>query len=261
MRRTSRRVCLEELNLSAPGVVRSVHAGYRRAGADVITTNTFGANDFRLAETGFAERMGEINRSGVRLARHEAGGRLVAGSIGPTGLRDLPGHPHLRAAFRMQAATLSSEGVDLFVCETFGDIEELCCAILGIRDVSDRPIVAHMTYGSDARTPLGLEPPEVVARFRELPVDAIGVNCAVGEGTTERVTALLRIHTSLPIVAQPIAGKPTVHEGQLRYPLDPGAFAALTTRLAATASHIGGCCGTTPRHIRAARIALGAESA
>jgi methionine synthase I (cobalamin-dependent) len=250
-----REACLEEMNLSNPELLSAIHAEYRAAGAHVLTTNTFGANRFRLESHGLQARMLPINVAATGLARAECGDGLVAGSVGPSGLRPLPDSEALQAAFREQAEVLDPE-VDLFVCETFGDLEELRAAVLGIAAVSSRPIVALMAYRIDGRTPLGLTPSEVVQGLQDLPVWAIGVNCAVGLDTAERVAHELVTISDRPIVVQPNAGEPVISEGSISYPVDPESFALLAGRLSGVAAGFGGCCGTTPAHIAAARKAF-----
>jgi methionine synthase I (cobalamin-dependent) len=252
------RAPVDLLSLERPDLVRSVHREYREAGAAVLTTNTFGANRFRMpGREALVER---IDRAAVRLAREEAGSCLVAGSIGPSGLhQDLPGDGELREAFREQARALESEGVDMFVCETFGDPRELRMAILGVRDVSSAPLIALMMFTADARTPSGHSPRQISVELEKLPIDAVGVNCGVGEDTVTRVVKELSRSTSLPIAALPNAGEPERNESDLRYPLGPEAFAALLVQLVPYASILGGCCGTTAAHLVAGRAALEAN--
>jgi methionine synthase I (cobalamin-dependent) len=173
---------------------------------------------------------------------------------------DLPSAPELRAAFRQQAAALSAGGVDLFLCETFGDIHELRAAILGIRDVSPLPILATMTYRSDGRTPLGLTPTAVVEALGDLDVAAVGANCCIGESSMEAVIEELSASTSLPLVARPNAGQPTKAGAVLKYPLSAVDFAELIARLSSRAWLMGGCCGTTPAHISVAYQLLSASA-
>lgn len=245
---------LESQSLTAPQRVAAVHAAYRRAGAEILTTNTFGANRYRLGAHGMAGRVRELNGAAARIARAAADGALVAGSVGPSGLQpDPPYSRDLRHAFGEQAAALDGSGIDLFWCETFGSLREIEAAIEGIRDVSPRPIVALMTYTAEGRTPLGETPGEVARSMAALPVAAIGVSCAIGESTVETVVRELRDSTGLPLVAQPNAGTPIEAGRGLRYPMDPAAFADLAQRVAPFVSLVAGCCGTTPAHIAAAR--------
>jgi methionine synthase I (cobalamin-dependent) len=252
--------CLEVLNLERPGLVKAIHHQYRAAGARLLLTNTFGANRCRLAAHGFQERVAEINEAGVLLARQEAHGALVAGSIGPTGLRDL-GPVDAQAIFREQAAAQDRGGVDFYVCETFGDIGELEAAVRGVAQTSRRPIVASMVYGFDGRTSRGLTPSQVVHALRDLPLSGIGVNCADSGKLVERVIAQLHHATDLPLFARPNAGQPRSCDGKLVYPLGPDAFAGLAARLSTHAAFVGGCCGTTPAYIAAARQRLYRDAA
>lgn len=246
--------CLEALNLTRPETVAAVHARYRGAGADILTTNTFGANRYRLASCGLAEQTELINLAGARIARETAPDRLIAGSIGPSGMCSrLPPIESLRAAYREQAEALATGGVDFFICETFGDVEEIRAAVLGIRDISDRPVVASMTFLAGNRTPLGLAPGEVAAALSKLPVDVLATNCCVGDGTAERVVEAFRTTSALPIAALPNAGNPVAIETGWRYPLTPEVFGERLRGLAAQCLIVGGCCGTTPAHIEAAR--------
>lgn len=255
----ARDACLEAQNLEHPALVRAIHRQYRAAGARLLFTNTFGANRCRLAAHAVEDRLDEINEVGVHLARCEAGGALVAGSIGPTGLRDLAS-VDAQAIFREQAAAQERGGVDIYVCETFGDIGELRAAVRGTSQSSRKPIIASMTFGSDGRTPRGLTPRQVVDGLRDLPLSGIGVNCADSGKVVERVVTELRRATDLPLFAKPNAGRPRSHSGKLIYPLAPDAFAQLVARLAAHAAFVGGCCGTTPAHIAAARRRLDGDA-
>jgi homocysteine S-methyltransferase len=250
--------CLEAANVERPALVESIHCAYRGAGAQMLTTNTFGANSFRLAWHSLSDRVDEFNRAAARLARDTAAGAQVAGSIGPSGLHGgLPPASELRAAFREQAAALSAGGVDLFLCETFGAVDELRAAVLGVREVSSLPILAMMTYRADGRTPLGLSPAAVVEALDDLDIAALGANCCIGDSTMEAVIAELSASTSLPLVARPNAGQPMKVDGILKYPLGTTEFAELLVRHSSRAWLVGGCCGTTPGHIRAAGDLLG----
>jgi methionine synthase I (cobalamin-dependent) len=254
-RGAGREACLEEICLSRPELVSAVHADYRAAGSHVLTTNTFGANRFRLATHGLQTRVPDINMAAAGVARANCGDGLVAGSVGPSGLRPLPDLEALQEALREQAKALDP-GVDLFVCETFCDLGEPRAAVRGIVAVSSRPIVASMTYRSDGRTPLGLTPTEVARELRDLPVWAIGVNCAVGPDTAGRVASELATACDRPVVVQPNAGQPVIADGSIGYPVSPEGFAQMAGRLSGVAAGFGGCCGTTPAHISAARQAF-----
>lgn len=245
--------CLEAANLEQPDVVVALHRAYRRAGAEIVTTNTFGANRARLHPWGRQHQAKELNRAAVRLAR-EAGPGLVAGSVGPSGVQNGSLSPAaLRHLFHEQAEGLAE--ADLLLCETFGDVAELRAAVQGLRETSDLPILASMTYTASGRTPLGLRPRQVVEALSDPPLSALGVNCAVGTGTVERVITELRQATDLPLLARPNAGEP--HHGV--YPLGEAEFVALAGRLAPLVTILGGCCGTTPRFIAALNAARRAD--
>jgi methionine synthase I (cobalamin-dependent) len=253
--------CLESQNVENPALVSAIHAEYVRAGAHILTANTFGANRFRLHRHGLDGQVAALNRAGVELARKTANGALVVGSVGPSGeQKPRPDPEALRDAFCQQAQALEESGVDLFSCETFGDVEEARAAVLGIRDVSEAPIFLQFTYKADGTTPLGLTPSEVIQATADLPIDAIGVNCAVGPETAEAVVKALAEATDLPLIAQPNAGQPVKGPNGWSYPLGPKEFAEMGRRLADHVTILGGCCGTTPEYIAALRAAL-AESA
>ena len=246
--------CLESENVDRPELVVSIHREYRAAGADVLTTNTIGANRFRLRRYGLQDWVDRLNQAAVRLARTAAPGAAIAGSIGPSGEQDsLPPDTELRAAFGEQAESLAHAGVDAYLCETFGDLQELRIAIQAIRAVSNRPILATMTYRGDRRTPLGLTPRQVADGLSDLALAGIGVNCCLGDTTVQAVIDALLQATALPLVARPNAGQPVTVGGALRYPLEADQFAEMALRLSRTVSIVGGCCGTTPDHIAAAR--------
>ncbi len=249
--------CFDEMNLSDPDLVSEVHRGYRKAGVDVLETNTFGANRYKLKKHGLHEKVAEINRAGARLAREAAGDAIyVAGSIGPLGLKIEPWGPtaltEAREAFREQATALMEEGVDLFSLETFSDTNEIHQAILAVRDLGDLPIVAHMTIQEDGNSLYGTAP-EVFARLLDdWGADAVGVNCSVGPHIM--LTAVERIArvTSRPVSVQPNAGVPRDVEGRNIYLCSPEYMGTYAKRYIQTGAKIvGGCCGTTPDHFKA----------
>jgi homocysteine S-methyltransferase len=265
------RACLDEVVLTHPDVVSTIHREYLEAGADAIETNTFGANRFRLGEFGLEQLAGQMNRRGAQLAREarDVAGReaLVAGSIGPLGaslrIQDRP-HPGLaRAAFREQVEGLLEGGVDVLVCETFGDIETLLAAIEEIQRACDLPVIAQMTFGEDLLLADGTTPAAAAAALTEAGVDAIGVNC--GAGPQACLEALVRTGPPSALVArslQPNAGLPQRVEGRLVYSAEPEYFGEMVARMiAAGATIVGGCCGTTPAHTAAMRIAIDALDA
>jgi homocysteine S-methyltransferase len=248
--------CFDELNLSNPELVRDVHRGYRKAGADVLETNTFGATSFKLKGHGFADKVREINRAGALLAREAAGEDVyVAGSIGPLGIKIEPWGPtsvdEAREAFREQAAALLEAGVDLFCVETFSDLNEVHQALLAVRDLCDLPIVAQMTLEEDGTSLYGTEPEVFTARLDAWGADVIGVNCSVGPHAM--MTALERMAkaTEKPLSAQPNAGTPRNVDGRNIYLCSPEYMGTYAKRYILTgAKVVGGCCGTTPDHIR-----------
>jgi homocysteine S-methyltransferase len=254
--------CFDELNISNPQLVREVHLDYVKAGADIIETNTFGGNRTRLMTHGLAERTREINVQGARLAREAAGSTLfVAGAIGPLGIRIEPwgktGIEEAREIFREQAQALLDGGVDVFILETFSDLNEVYAAIQGVRDVSDRPIIAQMSIEEDGNSLEGT-PPEVFAtRLADWGADVLGLNCSVGPQTMldsiERIAGV----TSKKLAVQPNAGRPRNIEGRNIYLCSPEYMASYAKKFVQYGVRIvGGCCGTTPQHIKAMRASL-----
>jgi methionine synthase I (cobalamin-dependent)/5,10-methylenetetrahydrofolate reductase len=256
--------CYDEMNLSQSDMILDLHHQYLQAGAEIIETNTFGGNSFRLERHGLADKVHEINVAGARLARTAAKSFdvWVAGAVGPLGIRIEPlgktSFEEARAAFREQIAALAEGGVDLIVLETFGYIEELHQAILAARDVAAKlPLVAQVTIDEDGNCLDGSTPETFTPRIEEWRVDVIGCNCSVGPvamlDAIERVRAL----TSLPLSAQPNAGVPRSVEGRNIYLCSPEYMASYARKfVTAGVRLIGGCCGTTPDHIRVMKSAL-----
>jgi homocysteine S-methyltransferase len=249
-------VCYDELSLRQPDLVRDIHREYVKAGAEVLETNTFGANPLKLAHYGLSGETEAINAAAAALARDAAGARaVVLGAIGPLGVRIEPygetGIEDARAAFARQAAGLLEGGVHGFILETFSDVSEVEAAVRAIRGLSDLPIVAQMTIGTDGRTHYGTEPSVFGPRLEAMGVDVVGVNCSVGPaGVLETVEKLARV-VSIPISAQPNAGLPREVEDRKIYMASPeymGTYAKWIVE--AGARFLGGCCGTTPDHIR-----------
>ena len=245
----------DELNLSRPDMVEKVHQDYLAVGAMVLTTNTFGANEVKLSRYGLADRLTAINEAGVAIARRVAGHRaLVAGSIGPTGLTpdiyDRKFMAHLRAAFEAQARVLISAGVDLLVLETFRFPAEMHEAIEAVRAISDIPIVATMTFDEEGHVADGLGPERVATLLSEWGADVIGANCGEGPSLTLDVVSRM-FGPGKPVIAQPNAGRPSRIEGRVLYMATPEYFGEYARRfLAAGVRILGGCCGTTPDHVR-----------
>src|SRR5277367_1447405 len=261
--------CYDELNVSQPDLIRSIHHDYLQAGAEIVETNTFGANSFRLARHSIAGRVRDINIAGAHIAREAAKSFdvWVAGSIGPLGVRIEPlgktSFEEARTAFREQIAALVEGGVDLLMLETFGYLEEIHQAILAARDVNPKiPVVAHVTIDEDGNCLDGSTPETFTPRLEEWGVDVIGCNCSVGPVAMLDAVERMRAATSLPIAAQPNAGMPRSVEGRNIYLCSPEYMASYTRKfVAAGVQLVGGCCGTTPEHIRAMKSSLRVQGA
>jgi methionine synthase / methylenetetrahydrofolate reductase(NADPH) len=250
--------CFDELNLSAPQLVKEIHQEYVRAGADVIESNTFGGNRVRLAAFGFAEKLKAINEAGVRLAREAAGEKaFVAGAIGPLGTQIEPLGPmsfaEARAIFREQAEALVNAGVDLLVLETFYELSELREAIYAAREAAgpEMVIIAQVTVNDDGTLRDGTSTETFTRSLHEWPVDVVGVNCSAGPKVIlETIEKMLPL-TTKPLSAMPNAGLPATVEGRNIYLCSPEYMAQYSRRyLQAGVRVIGGCCGTTPEHIK-----------
>ncbi len=253
----------EELNLTLPEVVASVHRAYRDAGADIIVTNTFGGNREKLSHYGLEGRLREINQAGVAIARKAAGeSAYVAASIGPTGkfvepVGDLS-FDAMAAIFREQAEALIDAGADLITLETFLDIKEIRAAVIAIREISPTiPIIAMLTFDDMGRSVLGTPPEAAAITLEAVGADIIGSNCGLGvDGIYEILQAMRRV-TGRPLISQANAGLPILKEGKTIFPGTPAEMTAYHDRLLELGVRIiGGCCGTTPEHIRAIRNAL-----
>ncbi len=256
--------CYDELNITKPALVRQVHTDYKNAGADVLETNTFGANAPKLKGHGLADKLYDINAEGARLARSVAGDDvLVAGSIGPLGIQIEPLGPisreETREHFVQQAKALIEGGVDLFILETFIYPEELQEAINAIRAICRLPVIAQMTIADDAASLTGAEPEILIAELAAMGADAIGVNCTVGPHVMLRWLEQTRELTSLPISLMPNAGKPRNIDGRNMYMTSPEYMGEFAKRfIQSGANIIGGCCGTGPEHIQSMRNAISA---
>jgi methionine synthase / methylenetetrahydrofolate reductase(NADPH) len=261
--------CYDELNRSQPDLIRDLHHEYMQAGAEIIETNTFGGNSFRLARHGMESRVREINLAGARIAKDAAKSFdvWVAGSVGPLGVRIEPlgktSFEEARAAFREQIAALVEGGVDLLMLETFGYVEELHQAILAAREVNPKiPVVAHVTIDEDGNCLDGSTPESFTPRIESWGADVIGCNCSVGPVAMLDVIERVRALTSLPLAAQPNAGMPRSVEGRNIYLCSPEYMASYARKfVAAGVRLVGGCCGTTPDHIRVMKSALRANEA
>ena len=250
--------CFDELNLSLPALVRDVHQEYLRAGAELIETNTFGANRKRLATFGFADKVRLINRAGVRIAREAARDQaFVAGAIGPLGVRLEPlGSTSLeeaRSIFREQIDALVEAGVDCLMLETFRDMNEIRAAVDAAREAAgpELVIVAHLSIEDDGRLQDGTSIEDFTRGLDAMPVDAIGLNCSSGPWALFQTFKMLAAFTDKPLSALPNAGLPAGVDGRNIYLCSPEYLAHYAARfLEAGARIVGGCCGTTPEHIR-----------
>ena len=252
-------VCYDELALKQPQLVREVHEEYVRAGAEILETNTFGANPIKLGAYGLANETERLNLAAAELARGAAGGRAsVVGAIGPLGVRLEPFGPtsrdEAREYFRRQVNGLLTGGVDGFVLETFSDLEEIHAALHAVRDACDLPVVTQMTVGTDGLTAYGTAPEQFARQLTEWGADVIGVNCSVGPaGVLEAVERMAKA-TDRPLSALPNAGLPRDVGDRKIYLASPEYMASYARRMVeAGARFIGGCCGTTPEHIRKMR--------
>ncbi|HEX8493426.1 MAG TPA: bifunctional homocysteine S-methyltransferase/methylenetetrahydrofolate reductase [Pyrinomonadaceae bacterium] len=256
----------DELNLTNPDLVREVHAEYVRAGADIIETNTFGATAHNLKQYGLEGSLRLINIAAARIAREAACERChVAGAVGPLGLRIEPYGPtsfeEAKDLFKEQIAALLDGGVDLFVLETFSDISEMRQAIRAVRELCDLPIVAQMTILPDGNTSFGTTPEVFTARLDEWGADVIGLNCGVGPAILLTAIEKMRTVTNKKLSVQPNAGLPRDVQGRQFYMCSPEYMAKFGKRLIqAGAKFIGGCCGTTPAHIKLISDAVRAVS-
>ena len=246
----------DEMNLSQPAAVREIHLAYAHAGAEILETNTFGANPVVLEKYGLREKLEAINRAGVELAREcSSEGGFVAGAIGPLGVYLEPlgkiGFAEARAAFREQAAALTAAGADLLMLETFGQLNELREAIHGAREAGSLPLVAQITIDDEGRALDGTPAAEAALRLEEWGADVIGINCSGGPvGILEALEQMARA-TSRPLIAQPNAGKPRNVDGRNLYMVSPEYLADYARLfIQAGAKIVGGCCGTTPEHVK-----------
>jgi methionine synthase / methylenetetrahydrofolate reductase(NADPH) len=267
--------CYDELNLSDPNLILSIHEEYLQAGAEVIETNTFGANRFRLARHGLAAKVIDINAAGVRLARQavehlrekQAGTAWVGGSVGPLGVRLEPlgktGLDEARAAFAEQIRALAESGVDLLTIETMPALDEAREALYAALETApELPVLVMVTVDDDSNCLDGSSPAQAAALLTEWGAGAIGVNCSTGPATVLTALEAMRSATTLPLAAMPNAGMPRAVEGRNIYLCSPEYMASFARKaIAAGAQFVGGCCGTTPNHTRAMRSAMRALDA
>jgi methionine synthase I (cobalamin-dependent)/5,10-methylenetetrahydrofolate reductase len=267
--------CYDELNLSDPALILSIHEEYLQSGAEILETNTFGANRFRLARHGLASRTAEINQAGVRLARQaaehlkdkQAGDAWVAGSVGPLGVHLEPlgktGLDEARAAFAEQIAALAEAGADMLMIETMPALNEAHQALLAAKETApDLPVFVMVTVDDDGNCLDGSTPAHAAPLLTEWGADVIGINCSTGPATVLTAIEAMRTVTDLPLVAMPNAGMPRAVEGRNIYLCSPEYMASFARKaIKAGAQYVGGCCGTTPNHIRAMKSAIRAIDA
>ncbi len=262
--------CYEKLNLTDPGLILAVHEEYLQAGAEIVESNTFGGNRFRLARHGLAGKVNELNAAGVRIARQaverlkekQAGEAWVAGAVGPLGVRLEPlgktGLEEARAAFAEQIRALTEAGVDLLSLETMPALNEAREALAAAREVApELPVLVMVTVDDDGNCLDGATPAHAAAQLTEWGSSAIGVNCSTGPTTVLTAIEAMRAATTLPLVAMPNAGLPRAVEGRNIYLCSPEYMASFARKaIQAGVQMVGGCCGTTPNHIRAMRAAM-----
>jgi homocysteine S-methyltransferase len=267
--------CYDELNLSDPAMILSIHEEYLQAGAEILETNTFGANRFRLERHGLAGKVREINAAGVRLAREavsnlkarQAGDAWVAGAVGPLGVRLEPlgktGLDEARAAFAEQIQALIDNGVDLLIVETMPALNEAREALAAAGEIAPGiPVVVMVTVDDESNCLDGSSPAQAAALLTEWGAGAIGVNCSTGPASVLTAIEAMRAATALPLAAMPNAGLPRAVEGRNIYLCSPEYMASFARKaIAAGVQLVGGCCGTTPNHIRAMRSAMRAIDA
>ena len=267
--------CYDELNLSDPALILSVHEEYLQAGAEILETNTFGANRFRLSRHGLAAKVAEINAAGVKLARQavehlkekQAGEAWVAGSVGPLGVRLEPLGPtslaEAREAFVEQIRALAAAGVDLLIIETMPALNEAREALEAAQEAApELPVLVMVTVDDESNCLDGSSPQQAAALLTEWGAGAIGVNCSTGPATVLTAIEAMRTATDLPLAAMPNAGMPRAVEGRNIYLCSPEYMASFARKaIRAGAQIVGGCCGTTPNHIRAMRSAVRAIEA
>ncbi|HEX7337916.1 MAG TPA: bifunctional homocysteine S-methyltransferase/methylenetetrahydrofolate reductase [Gemmatimonadales bacterium] len=249
-------VCYDELNLSQPALVQEVHESYVQAGAEILESNTFGANPVKLSSHGLDDQTETINQKAVEIARRAANGRaLVVGAIGPLGIRLEPWGPTAReeaiAFFSRQVRGLIEGAVDGFILETFGDLHEIEAALGAVKALSDLPVIAQMTVSHDGNTSYGTSVETIATRLTELGADVVGLNCSVGPAAMLDGIERMVERTDRPLSAQPNAGLPRAVDDRRIYLASPEYMGSYARRMIqAGARFVGGCCGTTPDHIR-----------
>jgi homocysteine S-methyltransferase len=249
-------VSYDGLNLIQPGLVQEVHEAYVQAGAEILETNTFGANPVKLSSHGLDDETEAINRTAVAIARRAANGRaVVVGAVGPLGIRLEPWGPTAREEaigfFSRQVRGLLEGEVDGFILETFSDLHEVEAALCAVKALSDLPVIAQMTVGHDGNTSYGTTVETIASKLTELGADVVGLNCSVGPAAMLDALERMVERTSRPLSAQPNAGLPRAVDDRRIYLASPEYMGSYARRMIqAGARFVGGCCGTTPDHIR-----------
>ncbi|HMM22592.1 MAG TPA: homocysteine S-methyltransferase family protein [Selenomonadales bacterium] len=256
--------CPEGWNLTNPAAITSIHRRYVESGADIIETNTFGGSRIKLQNYGLEDQVNEINRAAVRIAKAACGpSTKVAGSVGPTGQLIAPlGELAFEDAYRAfyeQISALAGGGADLIIIETIIDIQEMRAALLAAKAASSLPVICQLSFGADGRTVTGTDPRTAAIVLEAMGADIVGANCSLGPAQLVDIVSALAKACSKPVSVQPNAGMPRLENGQTVFPMGPEELAAWALKLIqAGATYIGGCCGTTPDHIKAVRQALAA---
>jgi len=250
--------CLEELNLSLPSLIAEIHREYRAAGAEILETNTFGANAVRLAAHALEDKVGAINIAAVRLARAAAGADgFVAGAVGPLGAAPVSG---ARNIFAAQIEALAEAGADYILLETFVDLDEIGEAIAAAKAACDLPVIAQVSPDEQGDLAGGIGPEVFVPKLIERGADAIGVNCGAGPGPMLEVIRRMAPHANVPLTAQPSAGLPIYRDSGMTFPCSPQEMAQFALELVHNGVRVvGGCCGTTPEHISAIKTVISDE--
>ncbi|MBQ6296130.1 MAG: homocysteine S-methyltransferase family protein [Selenomonadaceae bacterium] len=246
--------CPELMNVDAPEVVKKIHRAYIDAGATIIETNTFGASSLKLAHYGISDRVRELNFAAVKIAK-SAGNVKVAGSIGPTGKFIAPlGDLDFDDAYKIfyeQSAALAEAGADFLIIETCIDIQEMRAALLAAKDACNLPIICQLSYSEDGRTVTGTDPQSAAVILENMGASIVGVNCSLGPEQLVPIVKILAENCRVPVSVQPNAGMPYLEDGKTKFPMDAKTFGAWGAKLVeAGATFLGGCCGTTPEHIR-----------